>query len=78
MYNTKIIGYFFKPDVLSSRKRNKQRIGKAQVPEIAIYIIASKFTPPSYTEGFDTLYYVRIVEDSTDENPEWVIEEIPL
>jgi predicted kinase len=76
-YGAKIIGYYFQPDVLSSRKRNIQRTGKAQVPDVAIFITAHKFTPPSYAEGFDTLYYVRIAEDSTVENPEWVIEEIP-
>ncbi len=77
-YGAKIIGYYFQLDVLSSRKRNIQRTGKAQVPDVAIFITAHKFTPPSYAEGFDTLYYVRIAEDSTVENPEWEIEEIPF
>src|SRR6266571_6610196 len=77
-YDATIIGYFFQPDVLSSRTRNKQRTGKAQVPEEAIYITAHKFEPPSYTEGFDTLYYVGIEKDSTSENPVWEIEKIPF
>jgi len=55
-----IIGYYFQPDVPNSRKRNMQRTGKAQVPDKAIFITAHKFTPPSYEEGFDRLYYVRI------------------
>ncbi len=77
-YDAKVIGYYFQPVVSSSRKRNIQRTGKAQVPDKAIFITAHKFTPPSYEEGFDRLYYVRIANDSTDENPEWVIEEIPF
>jgi predicted kinase len=75
-YGAKIIGYYFQPEVSSSRKRNMQRTGKTQVPDIAIFITASKFVPPSYAEGFDTLYYVRIAEDSTVDSPEWEIEEI--
>ena len=77
-YDATIIGYFFQPDVLSSRTRNKQRTGKAHVPEKAIFITAHKFESPSYAEGFDTLYYVRIGNDSTSENPIWEIEKIPF
>ena len=76
-YDATIIGYYFQPDVSSSRKYNKQRTGKAQVPEKAIFITAHKFTPPSYDDGFDRLYYIHIAEDSTVEKPEWEIEEIP-
>jgi predicted kinase len=66
-YDAKIIGYYFKPDVSGSRRRNKQRTGKAQVPEQAIFITAHKLEPATYAEGFDTLYYVRIGKDSTRE-----------
>lgn len=55
-----------------------QRTGKAQVPEQAIFITALKLEPPTYAEGFDTLYYVRIGKDSTRENPVWEIEKISL
>jgi predicted kinase len=68
-YGAKIIGYYFQPDVLSSRKRNIQRTGQAQVPDVAIFITAHKFTPPSYAEGFDTLYYVRIPPEEA--RPPW-------
>ncbi len=76
-YNAKIIGYYFEPDVSGSRTRNKQREGKAQVPEQAIFITAYKLEPPTYAEGFDTLYYVRIGKNSTSENPTWEIEKLP-
>ena len=68
-------GYYFEPDVSESRTRNKQREGKAQVPDKAIYITAHKLEPPTYAEGFDALYYVRIGKDSSSQNPAWVIEE---
>jgi predicted kinase len=77
-FDATITGYYFQPDVLSSRTRNKQREGKAQVPEKAIFITAHKLEPPTYAEGFDMLYYVGIAEDSTIENPVWEIEEIPF
>ena len=77
-YDATIIGYYFQSDVTSSRTRNMQRSGKAQVPEKAIFITAHKFEPPSYAEGFDTLYYVSIGKDSTSENPVWEIVKIPF
>lgn len=77
-YDATITGYYFQPHILSSRTRNKQRKGKAQVPEKVIFITAHKLEPPSYAEGFDTLYYVRIGKDSTSENPAWKIEKIPI
>lgn len=76
-HNATIIGYYFQPDVLSSRTRNLERAGKAQVPEIAIFITANKLEPPTYADGFDTLYNVRAGKDSTSENPTWEIEKIP-
>jgi predicted kinase len=76
-YNATIIGYYFEPDVLTSRTRNKERTGKAQVPDKAIFITAYKIEPPTYEEGFDTLYYVRAGRDSTNMNHTWEIEKIP-
>ena len=76
-YRATITGYYFQPDVLSSRTRNLEREGKAQVPDKAIFITAYKLEPPTYAEGFDTLYFVHIGTDSTIENPVWEIEKIP-
>ena len=76
-YDATIIGYYFEPDVAGSRTRNRQREGKAQVPEKAIFITENKLEPPSYDEGFDALYYVCIGKDSSRENPAWDIEKIP-
>jgi predicted kinase len=81
-YGATIIGYYFLPDVSSSRTRNIQRIGKAQVPDVAIFVTANKFTPPSYAEGFDTLYYVRIPPEdarppSSSSAPRFIVTLIP-
>jgi predicted kinase len=64
MYGAKIIGYYFESEVSACIKRNQQRAGKARVPAVAIYTTARKLVRPSYAEGFDMLYSVRIVGDS--------------
>lgn len=61
-YGAEITGYFFEPHVGQSLKRNEQRTGNARVPNIAIFATAKKLVPPTYAEGFDKLYRVRIVE----------------
>ena len=81
-YDATIIGYYFQPDVSSSRIRNKQRTGKAQVPEKAIFITAHKFSPPSYDDGFDRLYCIRIPPEdarpaSSPSAPRFVVTPIP-
>jgi len=72
MYGAEVIGYYFEPEVSQSIERNKQRSGKAKVPVVAIYTTAKKLIRPSYAEGFDKLFSVRIVENGTFEIREWV------
>ena len=43
-----------------SLERNREREGRARVPDVAIYATRKKLAPPSYAEGFDMLYVVRI------------------
>lgn len=81
-YDVTIIGYYFQPNVSSSRTRNMQRTGKAQVPEKAIFITAHKFEPPTYAEGFETLYYVHIPPEdaqppSSSSTPRFIVTLIP-
>lgn len=81
-YGATIIGYYFQPDVSSSRKRNMQREDKARVPDVAIFTTAHKLNPPSYEEGFDRLYNVCIpAEDarppSSSSAPRFIVTPIP-
>lgn len=64
-YGAKIVGYYFDANVRQSIERNKQREGKAKVPDVALYVTAKKMILPSYTEGFDMLYNVSIGENGT-------------
>ena len=61
-YNAEIIGYYFESPLKDSLARNKQREGKVRVPDVGIYATAKKLLPPTYAEGFDRLYRVRIAE----------------
>ena len=63
----KIVGYYFESDVRSCIKCNRLRAGKERVPDVAIYATAGKLVPPSYVEGFDELFRVRLAEDFTFE-----------
>src|SRR5947209_3380161 len=71
LYGARIIGYYFESHVSISIKRNKQREGKAKVPDVAIYATAKKLVPPTYAEGFDELYYVRLAGNSEYEVQPW-------
>ena len=66
-YGAKIVGYYFESEVRRCLERNRQRTGKARVPDVAIYATAKKLVRPSYSEGFDELFYVRIPGDSAFE-----------
>ncbi len=65
LYNAEVIGYFFESNVRESLERNRQRQGKARVPDVAIYVTAKKLVMPTYTEGFDQLYIVRAGNDGS-------------
>jgi predicted kinase len=71
IYGASIIGYFFESVLPDCLERNKQRSGKARVPDVAIYVTARKLMRPSYAEGFDKLFYVRARGDGTFEVSDW-------
>lgn len=56
-------GYFFQSVIADCMDRNRTRQGKACVPDKAIACTSNRLELPSYQEGFDHLYYVRIVQD---------------
>lgn len=64
IYQTEQIGYYFRSTVPASLARNQTRLGKARVPDVAIYATAKKLVVPSYAEGFDQLFAVEIQENN--------------
>ena len=72
-----VIGYYFEAEVKHCLERNRMREGKKRVPDQAIYITAARLILPTYTEGFDKLYYVQSGENGSFLVREWV-EEVDL
>ena len=72
IYGAEVSGYYFETEVKASIERNKQRTGKAKVPVVAIYTTAKKLTRPTYAEGFDKLFSVRIADGGTFVVRDWV------
>lgn len=62
-YGAEIIGYYFEPDVRASLIRNRGRSGLERVPDVAVYTAAKKLTRPTFSEGFERLYTIRIAEE---------------
>ena len=54
-----VVGYYLASPLADCLERNRGRVGKTRVPDVALYTTAKVLTPPSYAEGFDRLYHVR-------------------
>ena len=68
-YGYKVIGYYFRSSIDECRIRNNRRQGKKQVPEVALRYKAAHLERPAMQEGFDELYYVKIVDDKFEITP---------
>jgi predicted kinase len=77
-HGARISGYYFEPSVSGSLERNREREGRAHVPDVAIYATRKKLAPPSYAEGFDMLYVVRIAGHGAFEVHEWIDNGAPV
>ena len=56
----RVVGYYFESHLAECLERNRNRVGKARVPDVALYATAKRLQPPSYAEGFDQLYRARM------------------
>jgi predicted kinase len=57
-HGARVIGVWFDPHIPTSLVRNRQREGRARVPDVAIFVTKKKLVAPSTDEGFDE---VRVV-----------------
>lgn len=71
IYKFKVIGYYFESKILSSIDRNQHRPTAQQVPEKGIRGTHARLVIPKYAEGFDELYYVRLLPDGGFDIAEW-------
>ncbi|MDB5341572.1 MAG: hypothetical protein JWN70_7191 [Planctomycetaceae bacterium] len=68
-----VVGYYFQSKVTDCLLRNSERSAAERVPDVAILSTAKKLELPTWAEGFDHLFYVRledgqfVVEDWKDE-----------
>jgi hypothetical protein len=58
-----VIGYYFNSAAEAALLRNQQRPLAEQVPERGIRGTRARLELPTYDEGFDELYFVRIGDD---------------
>lgn len=66
-----IIGYYFESKVADSIIRDRSRPLKQQVPEKGIRGTHARLVIPQYAEGFDKLYYVRLLPEVEFTIEEW-------
>jgi predicted kinase len=60
-----VIGYYFAASLQDAIKRNEGRTGKAKIPGAAVAAANKRLVEPSYAEGFDKLYCVKVQADFT-------------
>jgi predicted kinase len=59
-FDARVRGSFFWSVLCESMARNNLRVDKSRVPDVALFATAKALRRPSYAEGFDELFLVRI------------------
>jgi predicted kinase len=67
----KIVGYYFQSRLEDCLRRNSQRPSGRSIPEVAFFATQKRLVLPSFDEGFDELYYVKIGTNNTFIVEEW-------
>jgi len=67
----RVIGYYFQSRLEEALARNDRRAGKERIPPRGIQATYGKLQLPSYSEGFDKLYYVKMLTPEGFEVAEW-------
>lgn len=65
------LGYFFQSVATESLRRNRQRPAERQVPEVGLRATRNRLELPTRSEGFDKLYFVRILEPQAFTVTDW-------
>ena len=55
-----VIGYYFQSKIEDCLRRNSERSDSERVPEVAVLSTAKKLELPTWQEGFNQLFYVRL------------------
>ena len=70
-FHAKCIGYYFESKMSDCLARNSQRLGDAKVPNVALFTTSKRLVLPSYEEGFEALFYVRLLPEGGFSVVEW-------
>jgi predicted kinase len=60
----RVVGYYFQSRLQDALDRNRQRTGKAYIPEKGLIARYSQLQVPNLDEGFEQLFYVLIDPES--------------
>jgi predicted kinase len=60
----RVVGYFFESRVAEALRRNAARPEVERVPDVAIPGSSNRLQLPSMDEGFDELFFVRLMENN--------------
>lgn len=63
-HHFRVVGYYFRSNFAEAFERNNRREGKAVVPEKGLHGFLGRLQMPSYKEGFDEIFHVKIGENS--------------
>jgi predicted kinase len=70
-FGAAVVGYYFESRLADCLERNRQRQGKARVPDLALYATRKRLSLPALAEGFDRLFYVRLLGEGQFEILDW-------
>jgi predicted kinase len=70
-FGARILGYYFESRLADCLERNRHRTGKERVPDVVLYITRGRLTRPCLAEGFDQLFFVRLLGDARFEVRDW-------
>jgi predicted kinase len=63
-FGADVAGYFFPTEPAIALRRNRQRQGRDRVPDVAIFVAKKRLEPPTYAEGFDSLFTVDVKDET--------------
>jgi predicted kinase len=67
----RVVGYSFESRIEDCLARNARRVGRARVPEVALFATRKVLRWPTRAEGFDALYFVRLTPEGTFAVTDW-------
>lgn len=70
-YGFRIVGYYFQSSLEDCQRRNRTRSQKQIIPEVGVISTYQKLIIPSWEEGFDRLYTVKIIPRNSFVVEEW-------